>query len=115
LRCALIVIFHSRLIQEAYSALVRNITRGGSGILDEGMKKHLKLTKDLWRTDEVYTRIEGKNAYLYRTVDSIRKTIDFYVSERRDKNAATELAILEERYFGDMSCRTQVSNVQIVK
>jgi len=66
-------------------------------------------------------------------VDSTGKTIDFYVSEKRDKHAAkrffrkalrvehnrqprvittdkypaTELAILEEKYFGFISCRTQ--------
>ena len=83
--------------------------------------------------DETYIRIKGKNAYLYRAVDSTGKTIDFYVSERRDKKAAkkffrkalraehngeprvittdkypaTEMAILEERYFGEMSCRTR--------
>ena len=83
--------------------------------------------------DETYIRIKGRNAYLYRAVDSTGKTIDFYVSERRDKKAvkkffrkalraehnreprvittdkypATEMAILEERYFGEMSCRSQ--------
>lgn len=66
-------------------------------------------------------------------MDSTGKTIDFYVSERRDKKAAkkffrkalravhnrqprvittdkyaaTEMAILEEKYYGDLSCRTQ--------
>jgi transposase-like protein len=66
-------------------------------------------------------------------VDSAGNTIDFYVSERRDKKAAkeflrkalraahniqprviatdryqaTEMAILEEKYYGDISCRTQ--------
>jgi len=102
-------------------------------ILDERVRKHIKPTNDSWRMDETYIRIKGKNAYLYRAVDSTGKTIDFYVSERRDKKAAkkffrkalraehnreprvittnkypaTEMAILEERYFGEMSCRTQ--------
>ncbi len=104
-----------------------------SPILDERTRKHLKLTNDSWRMDETYIRIKGRNAYLYRAVDSAGKTIDFYVSERRDKKAAkkffrkalkaehniqprvittdkypaTEMAILEERYYGDISCRTQ--------
>lgn len=38
--------------------------------------------------DETYIRIKGKNAYLYRAVDSSGKTIDFMVSEKRDKKAA---------------------------
>ena len=102
-------------------------------ILDERVRKHIKPTNDSWRMDETYIRIKGKNAYLYRAVDSTGKTIDFYVSERRDKKAAkqffckalravhniqprvittdkyaaTEMAILEEKYYGDISCRTQ--------
>jgi len=104
-----------------------------SPILEEKLRKHVKLTNASWRMDETYIRIKGKNAYLYRAVDSTGKTIDFYVSERRDKKAAknfirkalravhniqprvittdkypaTEMAILEERYYGDISCRTQ--------
>jgi len=104
-----------------------------SPILDKRMRKHIRLTNDSWRMDETYIRIKGKNAYLYRAVDSTGKTIDFYVSEKRDKNTAkrflrkalraehnsqprvittdkypaTELAILEEKYFEFISCRTQ--------
>ncbi len=83
--------------------------------------------------DETYIKIKGKNAYLYRAVDSSGKTIDFLVSEKRDKatarkffkkalNAkhtqrprvittdrykATEIAIIEETYYGDISCTTE--------
>jgi transposase-like protein len=38
--------------------------------------------------DETYIKINGKNAYLYRAVDSQGRTIDFFVSEHRDKGAA---------------------------
>ena len=83
--------------------------------------------------DETYIKIKGKNAYLYRAVDSKGKTIDFYVSEHRDKVAArkffkkalnakhtirprvittdkyraTEIAFIEEQYYGDISCVTE--------
>jgi len=40
------------------------------------------------RSTHPYLKIKGKNAYLYRAVDSQGKTIDFLVSERRDKDAA---------------------------
>jgi len=59
-----------------------------SPIIDERIRKHLKPTNDSWRMDETYIKINGENAYLYRAVDSQGKTIDFLVSERRDKDAA---------------------------
>ena len=55
---------------------------------NERMRKHLKNTNDSWRMDETYIKIKGKDCYLYRAVDSTGKTIDFYVSEQRDKEAA---------------------------
>ena len=51
-------------------------------------KKRNKSVGDSWRMDETYIKIKGKNAYLYRAVDSDGSTIDFYVSEFRDKTAA---------------------------
>jgi len=59
-----------------------------SPIIDERVRKHIKPTNDSWRMDETYLKIKGKNAYLYRAVDSKGKTIDFFVSEHRDKDAA---------------------------
>ena len=59
-----------------------------SPIITEKLRKHIKPTNDSWRMDETYLKIKGKNAYLYRTVDSEGKTIDFFVSEHRDKDAA---------------------------
>lgn len=104
-----------------------------SPIIDKEIRKHLKQTNDSWRMDETYIKIRGKNAYLYRAVDSEGNTIEFHVSENRDKDAAkkffrkalrarhnsqprvittdkyaaTETAILEEQYHGDISCKTQ--------
>ena len=59
-----------------------------SPIIEEKMRKHLKPTNDSWRMDETYIKIKGKNAYLYRAVDSEGNTIDYLVSEKRDKKAA---------------------------
>ena len=59
-----------------------------SSIIEEKMRKHLKPTNDSWRMDETYIKIKGRNAYLYRAVDSEGNTIDYLVSEKRDKKAA---------------------------
>jgi transposase, IS6 family len=102
-------------------------------IIEERIRKSIKLTNDSWRMDETYIKIKGKDAYLYRAVDSDGNTIDFYVSEKRDKSAAkkffrkalkakhnqqprvittdkyaaTEIAIIEEIYYGELNCKTE--------
>ena len=43
-----------------------------------------------WRCDETYIRVKGRWTYLYRAVDKVGRTIDFYLSERRDVNAAKQ-------------------------
>ena len=41
-----------------------------------------------WRCDETYIKVKGEWAYLYRAVDKAGKTVDFYLSRKRDVNAA---------------------------
>ncbi|MGE9553850.1 IS6 family transposase, partial [Erwinia amylovora] len=41
-----------------------------------------------WHLDETYIRVNGRWAYLYRAVDSRGRTIDFYLSPRRNSKAA---------------------------
>jgi transposase-like protein len=41
-----------------------------------------------WRMDETYVRVKGEWVYLYRAVDKGGKTVDFYLSRKRDVNAA---------------------------
>jgi transposase-like protein len=59
-----------------------------SPIIEEKLRNHVKTTNDSWRMDETYLKVKGKNAYLYRAVDSDGNTIDFFLSEHRDKDAA---------------------------
>jgi len=103
-------------------------------IIDARLRKFLKPTNDSWRLDETYLKIKGKNAYLYRAVDSNGNTIDFFVSKHRakdaakkffkkslqaqhnqkprvitiDKYVATEIAIHETIYTGILSPGTSV-------
>jgi putative transposase len=41
-----------------------------------------------WRMDETYIRVKGEWRYLYRAVDKHGQTIDFLLTEHRDKAAA---------------------------
>ena len=41
-----------------------------------------------WRVDETYIKVRGKWAYLYRAVDKLENTIDFYLSATRNTKAA---------------------------
>jgi IS6 family transposase len=44
---------------------------------------------DSWRVDETYIRVGGKWCYLYRAVTKDGRTLDFYISTRRNTQAAT--------------------------
>ena len=41
-----------------------------------------------WRIDETYVRVRGQWAYLYRALDKLGNTIDFYLSSTRNTKAA---------------------------
>lgn len=58
-------------------------------LLEEEFRKKRKYSVgDSWRMDETYIKVKGEWAYLYRAVDKEGKTIDFMLSEKRDKKAA---------------------------
>ena len=48
----------------------------------------VKLKSPTWHMDETFVRIAGKRMYLFRAVDSRGQTVDFYLSETRDREAA---------------------------
>ena len=41
-----------------------------------------------WRVNETYIKVKGKWTYYYRAADKFGKTLDFMLSQRRDKAAA---------------------------
>ena len=43
-----------------------------------------------WRMDETYVKVKGEWVYLYRAIDKHGKTLDFMLSKRRNKSAATK-------------------------
>lgn len=54
-----------------------------------------------WRCDETYIKVAGAWTYLYRAVDQHGKTVDFFLSKRRDVRAAKPLFRHALRKHGD--------------
>ncbi len=71
----------------AHTTIMRWVHQYGPQ-LEEKVRHYLKPTNGSWRVDETYIKVKGKRMYLYRAVDSEGKTIDFYLSKSRDKQAA---------------------------
>ncbi|WP_026593263.1 IS6 family transposase [Bacillus sp. UNC437CL72CviS29] len=83
----LVEIMEERGLSIAHTTIMRWVNQYGPE-LDERVRRHLKITNDSWRVDETYVKVKGQWMYLYRAVDSEGNTIDFYLSESRDKQAA---------------------------
>lgn len=47
-------------------------------------------TSSSWRMDETYIKVKGEWTYLYRAVDKHGRTLDFMLSRKRNKAAATK-------------------------
>jgi transposase-like protein len=43
---------------------------------------------DSWRVDETYLKVRGQWVYLYQAVDKTGRTVDFLLSQKRDRGAA---------------------------
>src|ERR1700682_5199699 len=56
--------------------------------LEKRCRPHLKATTDSWRVDETYVKVKKVWMYLYRAVDSVGNTLDFFLSVTRDAQAA---------------------------
>jgi transposase-like protein len=52
------------------------------------LKGELKRKSTTWHMDETFVRLAGRRLYLFRAVDSGGQTVDFYLSETRDREAA---------------------------
>ncbi|KMY49697.1 IS6 family transposase [Peribacillus loiseleuriae] len=83
----LVEMMEERGLSMAHTTIMRWVHQYGPE-LDERVRRHLKSTNDSWRVDETYVKVKGQWMYLYRAVDSEGNTIDFCLSESRDKQAA---------------------------
>jgi len=133
----LVEIMAERGLSVSHTTIMRWVQQYSS-IINRRVRKYLHPTNDSWRVDETYIRIKGKWCYLYRAVDSKGVTIDFWISENRDKKSADkffkkalrsshnqiprvittdkyytyEVLINELIYSSDLSCRTQHRQIQ---
>ena len=55
--------------------------------LEQSFRKRKKPVGRSWKMDETYIKVNGKWVYLYRAVDNDGATIDFMLSETRDRAA----------------------------
>jgi transposase-like protein len=59
-----------------------------SPLLEEAFHRRKRPVWLSWRMDETYIKVKGQWRYLYRAVDKQGQTIDFLLTEHRDKEAA---------------------------
>jgi transposase-like protein len=90
----------------AHTTIMRWVHQYGPE-LDKRVRRHFKKTNDSWRVDETYIKVKGQWMYLYRAVDSKGNTIDFYLSESRDKQAA-------KRFFKKALAFSHVSRPRVI-
>ncbi|MFL0574775.1 MULTISPECIES: IS6 family transposase [Priestia] len=98
----LVEMMEERGLSMAHTTIMRWVHQYGPE-LDERGKRHLKPTNDSWGVDETYIKVK----YLYRVVDSEGSTIDFYLSESRDKQAA-------KRFFKKVLATSHVCKPRVI-
>ncbi len=55
--------------------------------LEQSFRKRKQVVCSSWRMDETYIKVNGNWVYLYRAVDKQGATVDFMLSEKRDRPA----------------------------
>ncbi|MBC6976032.1 IS6 family transposase [Bacillus sp. Xin] len=102
----LVEMMEERGLSIAHTTIMRWVHQYGPE-LDERVRRHLKTTNDSWRVDETYVKVKGQWMYLYRAVDSEGNTIDFYLSESRDKQAA-------KRFFKKVLAASHICKPRVI-
>jgi transposase-like protein len=83
----LVAMMNERSVDLAHTTILRWVQHY-SPEFEKRWKRFARSVGGSWRMDETYIRIKGEWMYLYRAVDKAGKTVDFYLSRRRDVNAA---------------------------
>lgn len=58
-------------------------------LLMERFNRRKRAVTGKWHADETYIKVRGRWMYLYRAIDSVGDTVEFWFSEYRDLPAAT--------------------------
>ncbi len=58
-------------------------------VLDKVFRQRKRPVGTSWRLDETYIRVKGQWKYLYRAVDKAGYTVDFLLTAKRDRKAAS--------------------------
>ncbi|WP_074739429.1 IS6 family transposase [Ruegeria halocynthiae] len=82
-------IMAERGVSVDHTTLNRWVTRYSCAIADIARRRKGPCDRS-WRMDETYVKVKGSWVYLYRAVDKHGKTLDFMLSQRRNKPAATK-------------------------
>lgn len=80
-------IMQERGVDVDHATLNRWVIKYSPAIATQAQKKKRPTAKS-WRMDETYIKVKGKWMYHYRAVDRNGETLDFMLSERRNKPAA---------------------------
>jgi transposase-like protein len=80
-------LMEERGVEVDHSTMNRWVIRY-SPLLEEAFHRRKRPVCVSWRMDETYIKVKGQWRYLYRAVDKQGQTIDFLLTEHRDKEAA---------------------------
>lgn len=82
-------IMAERGVELDHATLNRWVSRYAGLVADASRYKKRPAHRS-WRMDETYVKVKGEWVYLYRAIDKHGKTLDFMLSKRRNKAAATK-------------------------
>ncbi|HJY82546.1 MAG TPA: IS6 family transposase [Candidatus Binatia bacterium] len=88
----LVAIMAERNVDVAHTTIMRWVQRYVPEF-EKRWQRYAHPVGTSWRVDETYLKVKGKWGYLYRAVDSAGQTVDFLLSEHRDRAAAKRFLV----------------------
>ena len=85
----LVVMMAERGIDLAHTTIIRWVQHY-TPEFEKRWKRFARPVGGSWRMDETYIKVRGTWVYLYRAVDKQGFTVDFYLSPKRDVEAAKQ-------------------------